>query len=249
MPRHALVDVIRRSVCDVLKKPVVHIHTRFAASHQDLRAAAARLPARIFHTVWKMLSLVALANSAYAPSVLHAPSVRRGAVSVRMQEQASPFDAAQKALAIFQASKAEGQDFKQSMADAIAGEYDRDAVTAEVKALASSAPMVLFTWESSPACKKALKLIAETGVSPKIVRLDDPWSEGNVKRAALGRLTGKSSVPSIWIGGEYIGGCDDGPSDAAPGLVPMAFRGTLKEKLDAAGAFEKKQAAPTESVA
>ena len=91
--------------------------------------------------------------------------------------------------------------------------------------------------------KKALKLIAETGATPKIVRLDDPWSEGNVKRAALGRLTGKSSVPSIWIGGEYIGGCDDGPSDSSPGLVPMAFRGTLQSKLEAAGAFEK-QAAP-----
>lgn len=110
-------------------------------------------------------------------------------------------------------------------------------VTADVQALASSAPLVLFTWESSPACKKALKLIAETGANPTVVRLDNPWSEGNPQRAALGRLTGKSSVPSIWIGGEYVGGCDDGPSDAAPGLVPLAFRGTLREKLEAAGAF------------
>lgn len=69
-------------------------------------------------------------------------------------------------------------------------------------------------------------------------QLDDPWSEGNPKRAALGRLTGKSSVPSIWIGGNYIGGCDDGPSDDAPGLVPLAFRGTLRERLEAAGAFD-----------
>lgn len=168
-----------------------------------------------------MLALVA-ANSAYAPGIHVPPRAAVGfsrATSIRMDE-ASPLEAVQKAYSIFQASKAEGFDFKQSVADAIAGEYDRDAVTAEVQALASSAPMVLFTWESSPACKKALKLIAETGASPKIVRLDDPWSEGNVKRAALGRLTGKSSVPSIWIGGEYIGGCDDGPSDASPGLVP-----------------------------
>ena len=161
------------------------------------------------------------------------------------EEDAGPFAAAQKAFSIFQASKAEGMDFKQSVADALAGEYDRSAVTAEVHAAASSAPLVLFTWESSPACKKALKLLEETGATPKIVRLDDPWSEGNVKRAALGRLTGKSSVPSIWVGGEYIGGCDDGPSDAAPGLVPMAFRGTLREKLAAAGAFADGEVAPT----
>ena len=182
-----------------------------------------------------------------ALTILHAAYVLHGGppsalaprtATLRMQEGDGPLERAQEAFSIFQASKAEGLDFKQCVADAIAGQYDREALTAEVTAEASSAPLVLFTWESSPACKKALKLIAETGASPKVVRLDDPWEAGNPKRAALGRLTGKSSVPSIWIGGEYIGGCDDGPSDAAPGLVPMAFRGTLREKLEAAGAFE-----------
>ena len=37
-------------------------------------------------------------------------------------------------------------DFKQSVADALAGEYDRDAITAEVKAAAEANPLVLFTW-------------------------------------------------------------------------------------------------------
>ena len=63
-------------------------------------------------------------------------------------------------------TQAEGLDFKQSVADAIAGEYDREAITAEVQAAASASPLVLFTWESSPACKKALKLLAETGTLP-----------------------------------------------------------------------------------
>jgi len=183
-----------------------------------------------------MLAFCALVSTSH---VLHGPqaiAVLRAA-PMRMQADAGPLAAAQVAIEIFQASKAEGMDFKQSVADAIAGNYDRDVVTADVQALASSAPLVLFTWESSPACKKALKLIAETGANPTVVRLDNPWSEGNPQRAALGRLTGKSSVPSIWIGGEYVGGCDDGPSDAAPGLVPLAFRGTLREKLEAAGAF------------
>lgn len=155
---------------------------------------------------------------------------------IRMVEKSTVFDRAQTALRLFQESKKEGSNFKQAMADAIAGEYDRDAITSEVKSLAESAPIVLFTWESSPACKKALKLLEVTGVEPKIVRLDDPWSEGNPKRAALGRLTGKSSVPSIWIGGQYIGGCDDGPTTQAPGLVPLAFQAKLRPMLEAAGA-------------
>jgi len=185
-----------------------------------------------------LLALSALVSSAYVMRAPTPSAARLRGSAVQMQEDgAGPLAAAQKAFEIFQASKAEGMDFKQSVADAIAGDYDLGAVTAAVKETAASAPLVLFTWESSPACKKALKLIEETGARPKVVRLDDPWSEGNPTRAALGRLTGKSSVPSIWIGGEYIGGCDDGPSDVSPGLVPMAFRGTLREKLEAAGAF------------
>ena len=35
----------------------------------------------------------------------------------------------------------------------------------------------MFTWESSPACKKAIEYFEVVGVTPKIVRLDDPWSE------------------------------------------------------------------------
>jgi len=97
----------------------------------------------------------------------------------------------------------------------------------------------MFTWESSPACKKAIEYCEVIGVTPKLVRLDDPWSEGNPQRAALGRLTGKSSVPSIWVGGTYIGGCDDGPSDAAPGLVKLALKGELRPALESAGAFLK----------
>ena len=59
---------------------------------------------------------------------------------------------------------------------------------------------------------------------------------GNARRAELGRMTGRSSVPSIWINGEYVGGCDDGPTPFAPGVVDLAFAGTLGEKLNAAPA-------------
>lgn len=82
------------------------------------------------------------------------------------------------------------------------------------------------------------------GAKPKVIRLDQPWSEGNKKRAALGRLTGKSSVPSVWIAGKYVGGCDDGPSDVAPGLVKLAFSGRLSKMLEVAGALKKQAVLP-----
>ena len=47
---------------------------------------------------------------------------------------------------------------------------------------------------------------SQAGATPKIVRLDEPWkwAEGAQMRAALGRLTKRSAVPSVWIGGEYV---------------------------------------------
>lgn len=58
---------------------------------------------------------------------------------------------------------------------------------------------------------------------------DQPWSDGNPIRSALGRKVGRTSVPAIFVNGVYIGGCEDGPSDEAPGLVPLAFQGTISK--------------------
>ena len=208
------------------------------------------------------LTIPLLATSGFmVPAVARVTAAQvRVHQALRMNEESTILDKLQTSYRIFQESKAAGADFKQAVADVIAGEYDVEAVSSEVKTLAESAPVVLFTWESSPACKKALSYLVRllptrmhhltlmlmptphcvqefTGVEPKIVRLDDPWSEGNPRRSALGRMTGKSSVPSIWIGGKYIGGCEDGPSDDAPGLVPLAFKGQLQTKLKSAGAL------------
>jgi glutaredoxin 3 len=125
--------------------------------------------------------------------------------------------------------------FKQALADAIAGEYDRAAADAEISKKVASAPVVVFSWTRSPASKKAKELLALAKVKPLVVELDQPWSAGNPIRAELGRRTGYTSVPSIWIGGEYCGGCNDGPTADAPGLIALAFTGKLQEKLSSAG--------------
>jgi len=72
----------------------------------------------------------------------------------------------------------------------------------------------------------------------KIVRLDDPWSEGNPMRAALGKKVGRTSVPFVFINGIYIGGYDGGVNDDAPGMVDMAFKGKLLPMLSDAGALK-----------
>lgn len=43
----------------------------------------------------------------------------------------------------------------------------------------------------------------------KFVELDER-QDGNAIRYELSQITGRTSVPQIWIGGEFVGGCNDG---------------------------------------
>ncbi len=138
---------------------------------------------------------------------------------------------------VFQDAQSKAYDFKQSAALAIAGEYDEESVFQKIDDIVKSNPCVMFTWESSPSCKQAVVAFDLIGANVKYIRLDDPWSEGNLIRAEIGKRVGKSSVPMVFIGGEYVGGYDAGISEEAPGIVSMAFKGTLRPKLQAAGAL------------
>ena len=100
----------------------------------------------------------------------------------------------------------------------------------------------MFTWEKSPSCVKAIEAFDMMGVEYKVIRLDDPWSKGNPIRAELGKKIGRTSVPFIFIDGTYVGGYDGGldgtRNDDAPGIVAMAFKGTLRSRLATVGALK-----------
>jgi glutaredoxin 3 len=151
---------------------------------------------------------------------------------------------------IFQESQKAGSPFKQSLANVLAGDYNQEAVKAEAMELIQSASLVMFAWENSPSCKKAKEAFETAGANVKIVRLDDPWDKGNPLRAEIGKMVGRTSLPMIFLNGDYIGGYDGGISEEAPGILKMAFQGTLLPKLLAAGAMEDKKnklAAPAAS--
>jgi len=160
--------------------------------------------------------------------------------STLFAEENSILDSIQTSLRIAQEANAAGFGFKQIIADVLAGdEYDKEAISASIEETVASAPCVMYTWESSPSCKQAVKAFQTIGAVPKIVRLDDPWDEGNPIRATLGRKVGRTSVPFVFVGGKYIGGYDgglEGGPDAA-GMVDLAFQGKLRDILTEAGAM------------
>ena len=186
-----------------------------------------------------MRALVVVLAWATASGFAVAPTRRAARPVTRLAAEGGFLDGLSTSISVFQKSMADGDDFKQSVANALAGEYDRGAARAKIEEIVGAAPLVVFSWDASPFSQKALKALAMTGAEVKNVGLDDPWAEGHPLRAELGRMTGRTSVPSVWIGGEYCGGYDDGPSGDAPGLMTLAFQGTLLPKLEAAGAMKR----------
>jgi glutaredoxin 3 len=85
--------------------------------------------------------------------------------------------------------------------------------------------VVIFSWRTCPYCIKAKSLLDEK----KITYVDIIASESQTNE--LYQATGQSSVPSIWVKGTFIGGCNDGP-ESWMGLAPCLRSGKFNELLN-----------------
>jgi glutaredoxin 3 len=120
-----------------------------------------------------------------------------------------------------------GYQFKQWVADIVAGDFDKETVDAKIDAFVGDNSVAMFSFSTCPFCRKAKDVLEEKGVSYQVIELDElDGNQGNEIRAMLGKRTKRTSVPSIFIGGKYIGGCNDGP-----GLMPLAESGELDTLL------------------
>jgi len=79
---------------------------------------------------------------------------------------------------------------------------------------------------------KAKAILDGKGVQYHVVELDQE-ADGRSIRAEMADLIGRTSVPAIWIGGEFVGGCNDGPRG---GVVKLNDSGELDSMLSAVGA-------------
>ena len=69
-----------------------------------------------------------------------------------------------------------------------------------------------------------------------MVELDEV-RDGKAIRAEMADLIGRTSVPAIWIGGVFIGGCNDGPTKDRGGIVQLNDSGELDAMLSSVGAI------------
>jgi glutaredoxin 3 len=119
-----------------------------------------------------------------------------------------------------------------------AGPYDSSAWKAKIEGEVGASPVIVYSWAGCPFCKKAKAILADTnagvGAPIKVLELDEMGQEGKVYRAALSEMTGRTSMPQIFINKTFVGGCNDGP-----GVATLAAKGELEPMLRAAAASIK----------
>lgn len=81
-------------------------------------------------------------------------------------------------------------------------------------------PVTLYTTATCPYCLRAKQLLASKGVTaPQEIRVD----EHPEQRLKMMEITGRRTVPQIFIGDTHVGGCDD--------LMALEQRGALDALL------------------
>ncbi|BDA48106.1 probable Glutaredoxin at C-terminar half [Coccomyxa sp. Obi] len=120
---------------------------------------------------------------------------------------------------------------KKAIAAAQAGQYDEAAIGGKVDAYIKDNPVVVFSWTRCPFCIKAKRELDSLNAKYLAVELDT-MADGNAIRSELAKRTNRTSMPNVWINGEGIGGCNDGP-----GLMTLQRNGELVPMLKRAGAL------------
>ena len=92
-------------------------------------------------------------------------------------------------------------------------------------------PILMLSMTECPYCKKAKSILKEkrenSNVRYHVIELDQIDIGGAIRQEYTKRNDGRSSVPAIWINGQFIGGCNDG----APGLIPLIDSGEFEKMI------------------
>ena len=87
-------------------------------------------------------------------------------------------------------------------------------------------PVIVYSKTYCPYCTEVKSLFTKLNVPAKVVEIDT-LADADAVSAALADVTGRRTVPQVFIGGEHVGGCDD--------TVAANKSGKLKELLGGVG--------------
>lgn len=85
-------------------------------------------------------------------------------------------------------------------------------------------PVVVYSKTFCPYCTEVKSLFASASVAAKVIELD-AIPGGDAVAAALQAVTGRRTVPQVFVGGVHVGGCDDTVAARADGRLAKMLEG------------------------
>eukprot|EP00475_Leptophrys_vorax_P033061 TRINITY_DN51688_c0_g1_i3.p1 TRINITY_DN51688_c0_g1~~TRINITY_DN51688_c0_g1_i3.p1 ORF type:complete len:113 (-),score=12.05 TRINITY_DN51688_c0_g1_i3:150-488(-) len=86
--------------------------------------------------------------------------------------------------------------------------------------------VMLFSKTFCPYCMKVKSLLNGLGIRPSVCELDKEF-DGEEMEGAVFSISGRASLPSLFINGRFIGSCDD--------VASLHYNGRLIPMLEDAG--------------
>jgi len=100
------------------------------------------------------------------------------------------------------------------------------ATEASVRGTVAENAIVVFSDPSCPYCDEAKRALTANGNDFLAIECDSSL------RSVLRSMTGASSVPSVWVKGVWVGGCNDG-KEPWMGIKKLIKNGDLAKRLSA----------------
>lgn len=92
--------------------------------------------------------------------------------------------------------------------------------------------VALFGKSACPFCFKAKKALLAVGIHPTVVNLDEVEG-GPAMQSKLEDITGKGTVPNVWLDGKFIGGSEEVLAGLESGLFDDVVKGEVVELEEA----------------
>ncbi|PNH01365.1 Glutaredoxin [Tetrabaena socialis] len=94
-----------------------------------------------------------------------------------------------------------------------------------IKETVAANKVVVYSKTYCPYCTRAKGLLSDLKVPFKVLELDTMGAEGTELQDALQTITGRRTVPQVFVGGKFLGGCDDTVAAHASGSLKTVLGG------------------------
>ncbi|XP_013611848.1 glutaredoxin-C1 isoform X1 [Brassica napus] len=107
---------------------------------------------------------------------------------------------------------------------------EKEKAMNKAKEIVTSYPVVVFSKTYCGYCQKVKRLLTQLGADFEVLELDEMRDGGEIQ-SALSKWTGQSTVPSVFIKGKHMGGCDSVMESNRKGkLVPLLIEADALEQ-------------------